>query len=503
MASDRPNILLIMADQMAAPFLRPYGGEVAVTPAIERLAAEGVVFEWAYSNSPLCAPARFAMMTGQLNNRIGAYDNASELPATIPTFVHHLRSAGYQTSLIGKMHFVGPDQLHGYEERLTTDIYPADLGWTPNWDDPDGRFNWWFHNLNSVVHAGIADASNQLDYDDDVGHLAIRKLRDLARTSDDRPWFLTVSFSHPHDPYVTRQEFWDRYDHDRIDLPTVGPLDPSLLDPHSARLRHVIGADVTEVTEAQIRNARHAYYANCSYIDHWVEKLLATLDYQAMADDTVIVFTSDHGDMLGERGLWYKMTFFENSARVPLIVRQPGGPTGRVATLASLLDIAPTVLDLAGAQTSETFDAFDGSSLLPLIDSEQPARTIVGEYLGEGAVAPIFMVRRSRWKFIWSRPDPALLFDLATDPRELRNLAADPDHADLVGALTEEVHDRWNVDQIRADVLHSQRKRRFVDAALRHGHYHPWDWQPIAQASNQYVRNHLDLNDIEASRRSR
>ncbi len=136
-AADRPNILLVMADQLAAPFLNAYGGP-AITPAIDRLAAEGVVFDTAYSNSPLCAPARFAMMTGRLNSKIGAYDNASEFASNIPTFAHYLRSAGYQTSLIGKMHFVGPDQLHGYEDRLTTDMYPADFGWTPDWAVPTG-----------------------------------------------------------------------------------------------------------------------------------------------------------------------------------------------------------------------------------------------------------------------------------------------------------------------------------------------------------------------------
>ncbi len=265
------------------------------------------------------------MMSGQLNSKIGAYDNASEFPASVPTFAHHLRAAGYQTSLVGKMHFVGPDQLHGYEERLTTDIYPADFGWTPNWGDPDGRFDWWFHNMDSVVHAGIADVSNQLDYDDDVAHHAIRKLRDLARTTDDRPWMMTASFTHPHDPYVARQEFWDLYDHDAIPLPTIGAMPDDEHDPHSRRLRHVIAADVTEVTDEQIRTARHAYLANISYVDHHVGELLDVLERHGMADDTVVIFTADHGDMLGERGLWYKMSYFEHACRIPLIVRAPGG----------------------------------------------------------------------------------------------------------------------------------------------------------------------------------
>ena len=250
---------------------------VVKAPALQRLADGGVQFTSMYSNSPLCAPARFAMMSGQLNSRIGAYDNASEFAASIPTFAHYLRTAGYQTCLVGKMHFVGPDQLHGFEERLTTDIYPADFGWTPNWDDPEGRFDWWFHNMDSVINAGVAEATNQLDYDDEVGFRAVRKLRDLARTSDDRPWMLTVSFTHPHDPYVMRQAYWDRYDHDDIDLPRSARCRPTQLDPHSRRLRHVSAMDRTEVTEAHVRNARHAYYAAITYVDERVGTIVDTL----------------------------------------------------------------------------------------------------------------------------------------------------------------------------------------------------------------------------------
>lgn len=494
-----------MADQMAAPFLTTYGAEAgangAHTPNIDRLASEGVVFESAYSNSPLCAPARFSMMSGQLNTKIGAYDNASEFPSTIATFAHHLRRAGYQTSLIGKMHFVGADQLHGYEERLTTDIYPADFGWTPNWEDEEGRFDWWYHNLDSVVHAGIADASNQLDYDDDVGHLTIRKLRDLARTSDSRPWMVTASFTHPHDPYVARQEFWDLYDHDAIDLPATPPIDEADLDPHSRRLRHVIAADVTEVSDEQIRTARHAYFANCSYVDDWIGKVLDTLERHGMAENTVIIFTADHGDMLGERGLWYKMNFFEHAARVPLVLHKPDRfAPHRVATHTSLLDMAPTLLDLAGATPS---DVLDGQSIVDLAEgaAEDETRLVVGEYLGEGAIAPVFMLRRGSLKFVWSEPDPPQLYDLDRDPAELVNLAADAAWTATVVELEAELRQRWDPAVVRAEVVANQASRRLVNEALRKGRFSPWDYQPRTDATEQYMRNHLDLNDVESTRR--
>ncbi|MEM7275451.1 MAG: choline-sulfatase [Actinomycetota bacterium] len=504
MATRQPNILLVMADQLAAPFLSPWGGP-ALTPNVDRLADEGVVFDTTYSNSPLCAPARFAFLAGRRNSRIGAYDNASEFAATIPTFVHHLRAAGYQTCLVGKMHFVGPDQLHGYEERLTTDIYPADFGWTPDWNDPDGRFDWWFHNLDSVTNAGVADATNQLDYDDEVGFRTVAKLRDLARTSDQRPWFLTASFTHPHDPYVARAEQWNRYDHDAIPMPAVDAIPEDQLDPHSARLRHVIAADTTDVTPDQVRAARHAYLANCSYVDDQLGRILATLDQHGLADDTIVIFTADHGDLLGERGLWYKMSFFDHASRVPLIVRAPDRfAPRRVETLTGLLDLAPTLIDLGRPDGVRPEDDLDGHSLLPQLDGdEDPDRTVVGEYLGEGAVAPILMIRRGPHKYVWSEPDGAQLFDLAADPMELTNLAVGPttELATTAAAFRAEIDRRWDPAALRDQVLANQHERRVVDRALRQGRYTPWDHQPRTDASQQFMRNHLDLNDVEASRR--
>jgi len=502
---DQPNILLVMADQMAAPFLPPWGG-VALMPALDRLAAEGVVFDHTYSNSPLCAPARFAMMSGRRNSTIGAYDNASEFASSIPTFAHYLRSAGYQTSLVGKMHFVGPDQLHGFEERLTTDIYPADFGWTPNWLDPDGRFDWWYHNLDSVTGAGTADITNQLDFDDEVGYQAVRKLRDLARTTDDRPWHVTVSFTHPHDPYVARPDFWDRYNADDIPMPTVTAAEaPS--DPHSERLKRVICADVTIPTDQQVRHARHAYLANCTYVDHWLQCLLDVLTTHQMLDNTIVIFTADHGDMLGERGLWYKMSFFEPSTRVPLLVWAPGRfPARRSNTHSSLLDIAPTLVDLAGGPMLETLDGF---SLVPQLEGDDdPDRMVEGEYMGEGAVAPVVMLRQGRFKYVYSEPDGAQLFDLVDDPNELINLAEKPspslgDNAETVLAQWRtEVADRWNLAQIRDQVLESQAARRTVHDAMMKGRYSAWDFQPTTAAHNQYMRNHLDLNEVERGRRA-
>src|SRR3954471_11013072 len=499
----QPNILLLMADQMAAAYLPSYGHRVVKAPALQRLADRGVQFNSMYSNSPLCAPARFTMMSGQINSRIGAYDNASEFASSIPTFAHHLRNAGYQTALAGKMHFVGPDQLHGFEDRLTTDIYPADFGWTPNWDDADGRFDWWFHNMDSVVNAGVAEATNQLDYDDEVGFRTVRKLRDLARTSDDRPWMLTASFTHPHDPYAMRRQYWDLYDHDDIDLPRVGPLPADELDPHSRRLRNVSAMDRTAITEAQVRNARHAYYAAISYVDEWVGTIVDTLQTCGMYDDTVVMFTADHGDMLGERGLWYKMNFFEGSARVPMVVHAPKlfAPK-RIAAPVSLVDVLPTVTDLVGAAAPEHLEPSAGRSLLDLCAGGPSAdREVVGEYLGEGAIAPIVMIRRGDLKYVHSPVDPDQLYDLAADPQERVNLALDPDWSVPVKELRARVERDWDMDALHADVVADQARRRLVNAALRTGTVTPWEYTPPSDGGGQYMRKHLDLNVVERASR--
>ncbi len=501
--SRQPNILLVMADQLAASYLPSYGHSVVQAPAIDRLAGNGVLFTSAYSNSPLCAPARFAMMSGQRNSRIGAYDNASEFRASVPTFAHHLRSLGYRTTLCGKMHFIGPDQLHGFERRLTTDIYPADFGWAPNWADPDGRFDWWFHNMDSVVNAGVAEATNQLDFDDEVGFQAVRELRDVARTSREQPWLLTVSFTHPHDPYAMRQRYWDRYLHSDIDMPRLGVAEVEA-DPHSTRLRAVSAMDAVEITDAMVRNARHAYYAAISYLDDWLALLLETLDATGMADNTVVLFTADHGDFLGERGLWYKMSFLEPATRIPLIISAPGAGQGLTVTdPVSLYDVLPTLVDLGGGDaTDDLGHVIDGASLLPQLHGDgDPDRTVLGEYLGEGAVAPIFMIRRQQYKYVWSAPDGPQLFDLRADPDELRNLAAEPHLATTAGNFRAEIDRHWNPERIHAEVVDSQRARRVVDRALRIGRYAPWEHVPLPDSANQYMRNHLNLNLVEAERR--
>ena len=498
MAESRPNILLIQADQLAAPALPVYGHPVVKTPNISALAESGVIFDSAYCNSPICAPSRFSMLSGLLPSEIGAYDNAAEFPAGVPTFAHHLRALGYRTIVAGKMHFVGPDQLHGFEERLTTDIYPADFGWTPDWRDPTGHQDY-FHTMLSVVEAGPCDRSLQLDFDEEVTFQSLRKIHDLARDDDGRPFLFYVSFTHPHDPYSITRTHWDRYDPTEIDFPSVPAMGRDAHDVHSQRIHDMCGMDKYELTQERVRNARHAYYGAISFVDDKIGELLQALRITGQMDNTVIMLTADHGDMLGERGLWYKMTFYEWAARVPLVLHAPGRfATRRVGANVSLLDLYPTVLDLA--QAYDTGQTLPGRSLLPHAQGEanDESATVYGEYLAEGAAGPLVMIRRGHFKYIEGVDSPPQLFDIDDDPRELTDLAERPEHADTVAAFASEVHARWDFAALTEAVMTSQARRRLTFQALRRGRQTPWDFQPFADASQRYVRNDsYILGDLE------
>ena len=498
MTARAPNILIVMADQMAAAFLPIYGHRTTRAPNMEALAKGAVVFDSAYCASPLCSPSRASFMTGLLPSRTHVYDNAAEFSADIPTFAHHLRLRGYRTILSGKMHFCGPDQLHGFEERLTTDIYPADYGWTPDWDRPEDRPSW-YHNMSSVVQAGVCVRTNQLDFDDEVAFESERALFDIARSSDKRPVLLVASFTHPHDPFAVPQRYWDLY---RAEDIKPASRTPNADDPHSLRLRHVCAMDSEPVTEEQVRNARRAYLGAISYIDDQLGRLMTALAATGLAEDTIVILTSDHGEMLGERGLWYKMSFFEGACRVPLVVASPGRfPPRRARAAVSLLDVLPTLIDLAGGDAAELGDSIDGASLGPHLAGGAGHDEATGEYLAEGAIAPIVMIRRGAHKFIHSPPDPDQLYDVERDPGERENLAGAAKHAGDVASFRNEVAGRWDLAKLDAEVRISQRRRRLVAEALARGDVRAWDFQPFRDASKRYVRNTIDLGDLEAMAR--
>ena len=493
----RLNILFVMADQMNPAMLPFHGMGMTRAPHMAALAERGVVFDAAYSNSPLCSPARAVLMSGRLPSATGVYDNAAEFRSDIPTFAHYLRQAGYRTILSGKMHFCGADQLHGFEERLTTDIYPADFGWTPDWDRPHDRPTW-YHNMSSVTDAGPCVRTNQVDFDDEVAFAAERAIYDHVRSSDDRPLCLVASFTHPHDPFAIPEPWWGMYDGADIPAPRFA-FDAGVATPHERRLRHVCAMDGVDIADADVARARRAYLGAISYVDDKLGRLMQALRATGMADDTVVILTSDHGEMLGERGAWYKMSFLEGASRVPLVASAPGRfAAGRVGAAVSLVDLLPTLVEIAGDGAAGRYvGPIDGRSLLPHLQGTGGHDEVIGEYLAEGAVAPVVMIRRGQAKFIHSPADPDQYYDLSADPHERHNFGGGA----AAEAFRREVAERWDLGRIDAAVRDSQRRRHMVLGALGVGAAAPWDYTPRRDASRDYIRNHMDLDDLEARAR--
>ena len=489
---EAPNILFLMVDQLAAPALAAYGHKVVKTPHIDRLAQQSVVFDSAYCNFPICAPSRFSMLSGRLPHSIEAWDNASEFPASIPTMAHYLRDAGYRTILCGKMHFIGPDQMHGYEERLVTDIYPANFAWTPDWtkgpsDRPTGV------SMRPVVEAGPCIRSMQVDYDDEVEYKAVQRLYDLARASEQRPFFLTVSFTHPHPPFVAPQRFWDMYRHEDIDEPRVGELPYEELDEHSKWLHVAHAQNEYTVTAEHVRRARRAYYGMVSYVDEKIGRVLAALRETGLDKDCIVVLCGDHGEMLGERGMWFKQCFFEWSVRVPLMISCPGRfAPGRSAAHVSLVDLLPTYMDLALPDRNfEPVDPIHGRSLVPLLTGTEDGenRVVISEYSSEGVCAASRMVREGPWKYIYTYELKPMLFNLAQDPDELENLAGTPEALEVQSRLHAQLVRDWDPPSIHERILASQRRRLFLYRVSGTSELYPnWAYQPFVDESKRFIR---------------
>jgi|TARA_B110000046_G_C13017189_1_gene409341 choline-sulfatase len=463
MPASKPNILFIMADQMAAPALPVYGNSIVRAPALDQLAAEGVVFDNCYCNLPMCGPSRASMHAGRLPFSMGMYDNASEFAASTPTFAHYLRGMGYRVELSGKMHFVGPDQHHGYEKRHTTEIYPANFAWTVDWSK--GReYRPTNLTMAPIIESGPCVRTLQMDYDDEVSYNGVQTIYDLARKPDDKPWALTVSFTHPHSPFVISEEFWDLYDHNDIDLPSVPPMELEEMDHLSRNLHYCQGRHEFTVTDAHRKNARHGYYGMISYVDSKVAELRRALERSGMTDDTIIIFTADHGEMMGERGMWYKQHFFEWAARVPLIIHAPEKwKPARIQQNVSLVDLMPTMLDMAtGSIFDEYVEPLDGRSLVQALtgDTSDMPDIAISEFAADGSTGPSRMVKKGPWKYMDLEGVDVCLYNVLVDPKELDNLAGTG--LEIETELAAICHENWDRENLCNIIAQDQKRRLLV-----------------------------------------
>ena len=447
----RPDIVMVMTDQHAARVLGCAGDGAARTPALDALAAAGTRFDTCYCPSPLCVPSRMAFLSGLEPHQSGVLGNDDYLPSDIPTLAHALGAAGYDCRLVGRMHFYGPDQSHGFDRVL------GDIG--PNWPGsgaPDigpltkGRGN----RGPELAHSGAGETSYQA-FDAAVTAQALDTLEDLTRQRQQtgRPFFCLISLFCPHPPYIAPRADFDalagRVPPPRLPVPQQEP--PAIAAWRAA-------GDLADLSAEAAQTSRTAYYALVRGIDRLAGRVFETV---AERPYTVSIYTSDHGEALGERGLWWKSTMYDESAKVPLILRGPGFEAGQVdRRVCNLMDLSATILSLGGAR-------LPGHCGHDLRDRTRPQTSVSSYYGGlmNISLPPLRhrMLRHGRWKLVWYDGLPPQLFDMDHDPDETTNLASCPDHGDLLLDLSRDLLAGWEPGRIAL----AQRRKAARTAVLR------------------------------------
>ena len=462
-APTKPNVLIVVADQLVPMLTGPYGNSIVRTPHMDQLAKEGVTFLSAYSPNPLCAPARASMLTGKYSSNIGVYDNAALLAADEPTVCHSLYNLGYETALSGKVHFVGPDQFHGFSKRMIQSHYPTDFQWVKSRENKVPKQ----HALNYVgsdIHTGTKNSN--YEFDESAHREAIQFLKSEERITN--PFFLMVSYNFPHEPFYPPQKYWDMYakiDPEIPDFPEGWEERLSIMDKWLNR-HH--GADKIDVTDKEsLKTLYRAYYALITYVDDKLGELMETLKSEGMDENTVVIFTSDHGDMLGNRGMVQKRGFYEWSARVPLLLKLPGniGAHQKVKTPVSLIDIVPTIFNYCSVPKDLRFGV-DGQDLLPLIEEEDPSRYVISESHSEGVYTTCFMVRRGKYKYNYFHDFGTQLFDLESDKGEWNSLSGKPEFLAVETEMRNLIFKNFDPGEIEQDLRESIRNRMLIQPVL-------------------------------------
>lgn len=384
------------------------------------------------------------------------------------------------------MHFIGADQLHGFQRRLNTDVYPSGFIWSyplPPEDDPNYRaFDFTPQYLAENIGPGW---SKELQYDEETHFKSLEYLRHAP----DRPWMLTVSFTNPHPPYKVPKKYWEMYKSADMPLPDYPPdMDEKYSEyDHAIRRWHGLHVRGNEIRDPKNLTAmRRGFAALAHYVDDKIGELLEVLEDNGLRDDTVVIVTSDHGEMLGEKGMIQKRGLYEWSARIPLFVDIPGAAPRRIETPVSLLDVPATLVDMAG---QETVRPLEGRSLLPAIHgAELDVVPVISEYHGEGIMRPSFMVRLGDWKYIYCHGSDPQLFDLAHDPKEWDNRAGDPDCIEIETQLNQVITGGYfDLDKIRSDVWERLPMKKVVNAAMN-ANGTTWDYVADKDAAPRYVR---------------
>ena len=467
------NLLFVLADEHNPLVLGAAGHPVIRTPNLDRLAASGVRFTDAYTNSPICVPARASLATGRYPHQIRFWDNAIAYDGSVPSWHHRLRDAGHEAVSVGKLHFRSGDDDNGFSREIMPLHIVDGIG------DPLG----WLREplavrkaaLRLAEQAGRGDSHYQ-QYDDKIIAAAVDWLKAKAAAPSDKPWALFVSLVCPHFPLIARPEWYDRYAD--AELPRPALYDEREPDhPYIAAIRECQVYDKS-FDEARLRHALAAYFGLVSFVDHNVGRLLDIVAATGLAETTRVLYSSDHGDNLGTRRLWGKSTMYRESVGIPMLLAGPGVPQGVACREpVSLVDVFPTVIEGAGLTPHPGDTDLPGTSLLDIV-RRAPQRTVLSEYHAAGAATGAFMIRKGRFKYVYYAGMPAQLFDLDADPQERRNLALAPGYAGLAADCEKEL--RRVVDPEAADALAKADQRAGIarmggrEAILARGSFGYW-----------------------------
>jgi choline-sulfatase len=476
-----PNLVLIMSDQHN-PRVAGYAGDPVVkTPHLDRLARNGTAFRNVYCPYPLCVPSRMAFMTGQYPGDVNVWDNGSILSSDVPTFAHALGGAGYEAVLCGRMHFYGPDQFHGFERRLygeSDDLFtPEILGRGHNRTNGQTKY--------AVEVAGYGRTGAQA-YDRNVTAEACSFI--AGRAHSERPYCLVVGYFLPHNPLICSRDLFEHY-LAALPLPRAMP-DEYLSNLHPALRLWRERRGVDDLTPEQNHRGLAAYYGLVTELDRNIGRIVDAVSRSSGAEDTVVIYTADHGDNACERGMWWKSSYFDGAARVPLIVSDPKrfDRDRNVDRVASLIDLGPTVLDIAGA---EPLPHVTGYSLTGFLNAggepdDWPDK-IFCEYIGDHGDKPSCMIRSGPWKLMYySEFDSFLLFNMEEDPNELNDLAADPSCRNVAQSLLGEIHARWSAKRMIDAYDRELRTRRVIDSCGHGAMPHDVERLPDLTDANEF-----------------
>ncbi|KPK85028.1 MAG: hypothetical protein AMJ81_04335 [Phycisphaerae bacterium SM23_33] len=467
----RPNILMLFSDEHNAFFSGFMGHPIVQTPNLDRLAGEGVTFENAYCNSPLCSPSRQSFMAGLHCHRIDMWNNTAAMPEDTVTWAHMLSAAGYETSLLGKMHFNGYQKMYGFDRRPVLEgndagehFYSWGLRTSHEWRDPLPYLSGPGGMRKGLMKAGPDTPQRRPVFrkDMEVAEGTLKELRTKAADKSGQPWAMCASFVLPHPPWKARADILQRY-RGQGDLPFN--KEGGGRDTCDRYLQHFFG-NLMDLPDDAVRSAREVYFALITELDEHCGRILDCLEQTRLAENTVVFYFSDHGEMAGEHGLWAKCTLLESSARVPLVARWPGhfGEGARVGTPVSLVDLFPTFLDIAAARLPEPLYT-DGHSLIPLLTGrpeEFEGGEVFCEFEGEGWNHPRAFLRRGKYKYVYNHTAESRLYDLEADPHEMSDLSGRAELAQVEAELRKKLLAGWDPEDIERRVLLAQARRKIA-----------------------------------------